>query len=339
MKKNFLKEIQKRLLAAKHLSFNQAKSLADLMTMDKISDVQKATVLSLLAAKGETSDELAAFAYSLKKKMISIAAPEQTIDVCGTGGDNKSTFNISTASAFVVAASGIPVAKHGNRSITSKCGSADVLEALGANITISPLQAEKILKQLGITFLFAPKYHPAMKNVAKVRTELGFPTIFNYLGPIINPARVKIQLIGTNNLEAAEKIAATLKKLKASRAMVITALDGMDEASLTSPTIVYKLKDGKIDKFQIHPKDYGFTLTSLKHLKGGDVQENALIIKAILNCEIKGPKLDIVLLNSALAISIAKNISMEEALDIAKKTLTSGKASFLLKRFIAMTNK
>lgn len=336
MKSTYLKKIKKTLLTRSNLSFNQAKSVADLITTNKISDIQKATLLSLLSAKGETSEELAGFASLLRKKMTTIKTYRQAIDVCGTGGDSKSTFNISTTTAFVVAASGIPVAKHGNRSITSKCGSADVFEALGVNINLAPFQAEKILSQLGLTFLFAPKYHQAMRHVAKVRKELGFPTIFNYLGPLVNPAQVKIQLIGTYKEEIAKKIILTVKKLKVVRAAVVSSLDGMDEVSLIAPTIVYKLEKDKIERLQIHPNEFGFSLTSLNNLRGGKAKKNAEIIKGVLNNKDQGPKRDIVLLNSALAISLAKGINMRKALAIAKNAINSGKAISLLNRFVAM---
>ena len=261
------------------------------------------------------------------------------LDIVGTGGDGAGTFNISTASSFVVAGCGVKVAKHGNRAASSKCGSADVLEALGVNINLAPKQAGKILEKVGMVFLFAPLYHPAMKNIAPVRRELGIRTVFNFLGPFLNPANTKIQLLGVPNIEIAEKLAKVASKLKFTHLMIITSLDGMDEITTTESSRVFEVNGSQIKSFIINPQKYGIKKAFKKELLGGDPKQNAGIIQDILEGK-KGPKRDIVVLNSGAALYLGgKAKSISEGIKLAEKLIDSKAAKQVLEKLTAETQK
>lgn len=300
--------------------------------------IQTAAFLTALRAKGETEDELFAFAAYLRERARAVAAPENAVDVCGTGGDGSNSFNVGTATAFVVSACGVPVAKHGNRSITSACGSADVLEALGARIALSPRHAESVLKETGITFLFAPQFHPALKTVGPVRKELGFRTIFNLLGPLLNPARVKRQLLGVYDPAYSEKIARVLQKLGSEHALVVHC-GGMDELALHDKCTITELAGGTIKNYELSCTDFGLRPAPLVELRGGNSQENALILQNVLRGE-DGAHRDAVLLNAGATLYVSgKAGSIASGITRAAEAIDSGSASDRLKSFIAETRK
>ncbi len=288
---------------------------------------QIGSFLTALRMKGETVDEITGAARVMRKKATFIRTPsEQTIDTCGTGGDESMTFNISTAAAFVVAGCGIAVAKHGNRSVSSRSGSADVLRALGVNIEIEVNRVEECLKDVGIGFLFAPLLHGAMKYATPVRREIGIRTIFNLLGPLTNPAGTKYQLMGVYDELLTDMLAKVLAKLGTRHALVVHGEDGLDEITLTTRTKVTELKDGTIRAYHIEPEEFGFTRCTPEELKGGSPEENAEIILDILTGK-KGPKRDVVVLNAAAGIVVAgKAATLKEAIGLAEESIDTGKA-------------
>jgi anthranilate phosphoribosyltransferase len=292
----------------------------------KATDAQIGAFLTALRIKGETVEEIAGAAKVMRAKSASIRAPEGVLDTCGTGGDMAHTFNISTTTAFVVAGAGIPVAKHGNRSVSSRSGSADVLEALGIRIDLSPDKVEKCLFDTGFGFLFAPLFHPAMKYAIGPRRELGIRTIFNILGPITNPANAKRQILGVFSDKLTEPLARVLGNLGAIDAIVVHGEDGLDEVTISGKTRVSRCKDGEVTNFYIGPEDFGIWENKIEHVRGGGNEENAAITLSILNGE-KGPRRDIVLMNSAVAIIAAgKTEDFEEALGMAEDSIDSGMA-------------
>lgn len=304
-----------------------------------VSDAQIGSFLTALRMKGETIEEITGAAKAMRSMSIKIKSPKGTIDTCGTGGDETGTFNISTASAFLLASVGIPVAKHGNRSISSKSGSADVLEALGVKIDLNPEQVEKCLFETNFAFLFAPLFHPAMKYVAQTRREIGIRTIFNILGPITNPADTKIQLIGIFKPDLTEIIAQVLSHLGSSRALVVHGLDGLDEISISNKTLVAELKDGNVNTYYIEPEDVGLSKSPLESVIGGDKELNADIIMSVFEGA-KGPPRDIVVLNAGAAIYISGNSeSIKDGVKIAQEAIDSKKTLNKLKEIVSITKK
>jgi len=292
----------------------------------RATDAQIGAFLTALRIKGETIDEITGAARIMREKAARIKAPEGVLDTCGTGGDMSHTFNVSTTVAIVVAAAGIPVAKHGNRSVSSKSGSADVLEALGIKIDLQPEKVEKCLFETGFGFLFAPLFHPAMKFAIGPRREMGIRTIFNILGPITNPASAKRQILGVFSSNLTETLAAVLGNLGAEDAMVVHGEDGLDEITITDGTRVSRFSKGKVETQYLSPEDFGLDRGRREDLLGGDKEENAKIFLEILRGE-KGPKRDIVLINSAAAITVAgKTDDLRIALETAKEAIDSGKA-------------
>jgi anthranilate phosphoribosyltransferase len=303
----------------------------------KASEIQMAAYLAAMSVKGETIDEITASAAGMRKHCIRILHDMDVLEIVGTGGDHSNSFNISTTSALVISAAGIPVAKHGNRASSSRTGSADVLEALGIDITIPPERSLHLLQNINICFLFAQNYHISMKYVAPVRRELGIRTIFNILGPLVNPAGAKMELLGVYEPELIEPMAKVLCNLGVKRGMVVYGHDGIDEISSSAPTTVCELRDGFIKTYEIEPEQFGIQRSKKEDLLGGSPQENAGITRKILSGE-KGPKRDAVLLNCAAAIHIAKpEISIKEGVDIAAQAIDSGKASEQLEQFIALS--
>lgn len=304
-----------------------------------VPDTQVAAFMAALATKGETFEELAGAAQAMRKKAVKIHCNASTvIDTCGTGGDGLNTFNISTTTAFVVAGCGITVAKHGNRSISSKCGSADVLESLGVNLDVDPEIVEEAINEVGIGFMFAPKYHGAMKFAAKARQETKIRSIFNMLGPLTNPAAANCQLIGVYAPELTEMFANALKLIGLKRAFVVHGHDGLDEISICEPTRVSELNDGTIRTYDINPEDFFDDEASQSDLTGGDASENAAITKAVLDGSEKGPKRNIVLLNSAAAIVAAGKVeNFKEGIKVAEESIDSGKALEKLQALAAYT--
>jgi len=292
----------------------------------KATDAQIGALLTALRIKGETVEEITGAAKVMRDKATTIKAPEGVLDTCGTGGDMSHTFNISTTTAIVVAASGIPVAKHGNRSVSSRSGSADVLEALGVRIDLPPEKVEKCLFETGFGFLFAPLFHPAMKYAIGPRREMGIRTIFNILGPITNPAGAKRQILGVFANKLTETLAMVLANLGAIEAMIVHGEDGLDEISICSKTRVSRLKDGNVDNFTIEPEDFGIWRSKIEDIRGGDKEDNASITLSILNGEM-GPRRDIVLLNSAAGIIVSgKTEDFKTAITIAEDSIDSGRA-------------
>lgn len=292
----------------------------------RAADAQIGAFLTALRIKGETVEEIAGAARVMRLKAAAIKAPEGVLDTCGTGGDMAQTFNISTTTAFVVAGAGIPVAKHGNRSVSSRSGSADVLEALGVRIDLPPEKVEKCLFETSFGFLFAPLFHPAMKYAIGPRRELGIRTIFNILGPITNPANAKRQILGVFSNRLTEPLAMVLGTLGAVDAMVVHGEDGLDEVSISGRTKVSRYKDGEVKTFHIEPEDFGIWRSKIEHIQGGSKEENAVITLSVLNGE-KGPRRDIVLMNSAVALIVAgRTEDFKSVFGMAEDSIDSGRA-------------
>ncbi len=309
------------------LSENEMVEIMTLIMEGKVDRTLLGAFLTALSIKGESVEEISGAAKVMRKKAETLKAPEGcVIDTCGTGGDGANTFNISTTVAFVVAGAEITVAKHGNRAISSKSGSADVLKSLGVNIEADKSIVEKCLNQIGIGFLFAPAMHKAMKHAADVRRELGFRTIFNLLGPLTNPAKVKNQVIGVFDKKWTFPVAKVLKNLGSQRAYVVHGEDGLDEITLTTKTKVCYLNNNEIKEFYLDPEKEKFPLCDPEDLKGGTAEENAEIIKEILQGR-EGPKADIVLLNAGAAIEVAgKADSLSDGIMVARKSINTGAA-------------
>lgn len=304
----------------------------------KATDAQIGAFLTALRIKGETVDEITAAARIMREKATRINAPEGIIDTCGTGGDMSHTFNISTATAIVVAATGVPIAKHGNRSVSSRSGSADVLEALGVKIDLPPEKVEKCLFETGFGFLFAPLFHPAMKYAIGPRREIGIRTIFNILGPLTNPAGAKRQVLGVFADKLTEPLASVLGNLGAEDVMVVHGEDGLDEITISDGTKVSRFRNGRVDNLYLSPEDFGLSRSPVSSLLGGDKDENARILVQILKGE-KGPKRDIVLINSAAALSVAgKTEDLKEGIMLAAEAIDSGRAMKKLEEIIRVSN-
>jgi anthranilate phosphoribosyltransferase len=303
-----------------------ASMLSDIFS-GQIKEAQIGAFMAALATKGETFEELAGAARAMRRKAVRIQAlSKKVIDTCGTGGDSSGSFNISTTTAFVVAGAGVTVAKHGNRSISSKCGSADVLEELGVNLNIDPEIVEEAINEIGIGFMFAPMYHGSMKYAGKARQDCGIRSIFNMLGPLTNPAAASCQILGVYAPALTEMFARALKLLGVEKAFVVHGHDGMDEITTTDLTRVSELSNDTIKSYDLDPLNYFEDYADPKDLKGGDVKKNAAITRAILGGE-KGPKQDIVLLNSGVGL-VAANMAgtIEQGIDLARQAIESGKA-------------
>lgn len=328
-------------LIIQNISLSESE-MAEVMTEimeGRATDAQIGAFLTALRIKGETIEEITAAAKVMRQKATKINAPEGVVDTCGTGGDMSGTFNISTTTAIVVSASGIPVAKHGNRSVSSQSGSADVLEELGVYIELPPEKVEKCLFETGFGFLFAPLFHPAMKYAIGPRKEIGIRTIFNILGPLTNPANAKRQILGVFADKLTEPLASVLGNLGAVDAMVVHGEDGLDEITICDGTRVSRYKDGKVETFYITPEDFGFKRADSKSLIGGDKKKNAEITISILNGEM-GPRREIVVMNSAEAIIVSgMTEDLRVAREIAEETIDSKKALNKLKEIIEVTNK
>ncbi|MCL1919040.1 MAG: anthranilate phosphoribosyltransferase [Peptococcaceae bacterium] len=326
------------ILAGHHLSLDMTKAVMMQMMEGNASDSQMGAFLAAMRLKGETIEEITACAQVMREKCAKLHPQTDVIDIVGTGGDELFTFNISTVSAFVVAAGGVPVAKHGNRSVSSKCGSADVLEALGANIFLSAPQSEKVLTLTGMCFMLAQVYHAAMKHVAHVRRELGVRTIFNILGPLANPAGATMQLFGVYDENLVEPLANVLRNLGVKRAMVVHGHDGLDEITLTGASTICEVGDGELNSYFITPEQFGLSRCQAGDLTGGAPQENADIARRILSGE-PGPKRDTVVLNAACCLYMGKNdITMRQCVRLAQDLIDSGQAAQKMEDFIRVTN-
>lgn len=327
------------LLEGVDLSFEQAQGLLDTIFAGEVPESQVAAFLAAMRAKGACVDELAGLATSLRDHAVPVAPGiENLVDTCGTGGARLKTFNISTASALVAAGAGVHIAKHGNRGITSKCGSADVLTALGVNVSPGPEIVEKCIQQAGIGFMFAPNYHPAMKYVQPVRKSLGFRTVFNILGPLANPAKARAQVMGVPDEALMPQIIETLRMLGVTHAMVVHS-DGLDEISTMGPTKILELKKGQITTSEIDPADFGIDPADFEELKGDDAQTNAAIVKGVVTGKETGPKKDIVVLNAAAAVIVAGLAKdFESGIKLAQDAITEGKAGDALQKLVEVSN-
>ncbi|MBI2617719.1 anthranilate phosphoribosyltransferase [Candidatus Gottesmanbacteria bacterium] len=329
-----IKTIISKLVEKKDLTLLEAETLMEEIVRGEVPFSQIASILTALHMKGESTQEILGFIKVLRKHMVTVKTDGVVIDTCGTGGDGSGTFNISTVVAFVVAGAGVAVAKHGNRSASSLCGSADVLEALGVNINRTPEQAEKLLQETNFTFLFAPLYHPAMKHVVPVRKELGIRTVFNFLGPFLNPASVKKQIVGVPNKNVAEKLANVAMYMDYEHLLIVTSSDGLDEIGTYGQTYGYEICGKTIKKIIINPQTFGIPKSSKRALEGGTASENAKIILDILRGE-KSPKRDIVILNSAFALCISGKVgTVDDGIRLASQSIDLGKAKEVLEESI-----
>ena len=334
-----LKALIGRVAAGERLTVEQARHAFDIMMMGEATPAQMGGFLLGLRVRGETVDEITGGAMALRSRAVAIEAPAGAIDTCGTGGDAKGTFNISTAAAIVIAACGVPVAKHGNRALSSRSGSADLLAALGVDIEADMALVRESLWQAGIGFLMAPRHHGAMRHVAPARVELGTRTIFNLLGPLSNPAGAKFQLLGVFDAAWMEPMAKVLKNLGSERVWVVHGADGLDELTTTGPSRIAELKDGAISAFEVTPEDAGLPRARLADLKGGDGKANARIMTDLL-AGAPGAVRDVVLLNSAAGLVIAGHAAdLKAGVALAAEAIDASKARTTLERLIAITNR
>ena len=327
-----------KVLNKEDLTLDMTKSVMDEIMSGNATNAQMAGFLTSMRMKGETIDEITACAMVMREYGKKLQSEGDVLDIVGTGGDEANTFNISTISSFIISAAGVPVAKHGNRSVSSKCGSADVLEALGVKIDIPIEKSERILKEIGLCFMFAPIYHSSMKYAAPVRRELGVRTIFNILGPLASPAKANLQLLGVYDENLVEPMARVLANLGVKRAMVVHGHDGLDEVTLTTRSTVCEVNDGRVNSFFIDPHQFGFKYCSPEDLVGGNPTQNAEIALRVLQGE-KGPKRDIVLLNSAVCLYMSyNNMTLRDCVSLAAEMIDSGKAMKQLEKFVRLTN-
>lgn len=329
----------KKVVEGQHLTAGEAKLAMGSMMNGEATPVEIASLLTSLRMKGETIDELYGFAEGMRDKALPMPTRfADAVDTCGTGGDGGKTFNISTAAAFVVAACGIPVVKHGNRAVSGKSGSADVLEALGVNIALKPDEAEQLLKQTGLAFLFAQLYHPAMKHVMPTRKELGFRTFFNLLGPLCNPAGVKVQLVGVYDAQLTEPVAQVLRRLGIKRAMVVAGKDGLDELTHAAETQVSELGEDRVKTYVISPEELGLPRGTSDEIAGGTPAENAALIQRIFDGRTEGGARDIVALNAGAVIYLmGREASLAAGVERAHQVIASGEAKRKLEEVIRIS--
>lgn len=327
-----------QLVENRNLDFETTKAVMDEIMSGQATQAQISSFLTALRMKGETIDEITACAAVMRDKAVKLNPPFSVMDIVGTGGDEVGTFNISTTSAFVAAAGGIHVAKHGNRSVSSKSGAADVLECLGAKLALTAKQAEAVLEQTGMCFLFAPSYHSSMKYAAPVRKEIGIRSIFNILGPLSNPAGASMQLLGVYSKELVQPLAQVLANLGVKRGMVVCGGDGLDEATLTGVTHVCEIRFGELSSYDITPQELGLTTCRLEELIGGTPQENALITRDILSGSLKGPKRDVVVINAAISLYLGiDDCTIKDCVKKAQEIIDSGAAIGKMEEFIQAT--
>ena len=335
-----IKEAIIKLSKKQDLAYAEAEAVMDEIMSGQATPVQMSAYLTALSLKGETIDEITASAAGMRAHCIKLLHNLDVLEIVGTGGDGSNSFNISTTSSLVIAAGGVPVAKHGNRAASSKSGAADVLEALGVKITLTPERSAEILKKINICFLFAQNYHIAMKYVAPIRKELGIRTVFNILGPLSNPAGANMELMGVYDQSLVEPLAQVMANLGVNRGMVVYGQDSLDEISMCASTSVCEIRDGKFTSYEITPEQFGYERCEKGALTGGTPAENAEITKAILKGEEKGTKRQAVCLNAGAALYIAgKAASIEEGVKLAESLIDSGAALKKLEEFVEETNK
>lgn len=333
-----IKDFIKQVCDGTSLSRAEAAEAFELLMSGQAEPAQVAGFLMALRQRGETVEEITGAAEVMRRKATGVSAPDGSVDTCGTGGDASGTYNISTCSAFVVAGAGVPVAKHGNKSVSSKSGSADVLASLGVNLDVSPDVVRRSIDTAGIGFMFAPAHHSAMKHVGAVRQSLGVRTIFNLLGPLSNPAGTKRQVIGVFSKEWVLPLAEVLRNLGSEKLWIVHGEDGLDELTTTGKTHVAALEKGEISQFSVHPEEVGLPLASIADLKGGDADENAEAIKQVLKGGM-GHFRDIVLLNAGAALVVAdKALDLKEGVALAAQSIDQGHAHNALLSLVAVTN-
>lgn len=334
-----IREATMKLAGREDLDYTEANACIDEIMSGETSPVQTAAFLTALSMKGETIEEITGCADAMRAHATPVQTDLDVLEIVGTGGDRSNSFNISTTSAIIAAAAGVPVSKHGNRAASSKCGTADCLEALGVNIELDPEKCEQLLKNIGICFLFAQKYHTSMKYVGPVRKELGFHTVFNILGPLTNPSSPKYQLLGVYSPDLVEPMAQALQKIGVKRGLVVHGRDVLDEISLSAPTLVCEFNENHRETYEIRPEDFGLKSCDKSALVGGDPAENAEICRSILQGE-TGPRRDVVLLNAGAALYAAEKVgSIAEGIELAAKVIDSGKAMEKLEAFIKESNR
>ncbi|MFC1979268.1 anthranilate phosphoribosyltransferase [Chloroflexota bacterium] len=329
-----IKEAIASIVSGRSLTMDEAALVMEEIMQGEATPAQLGAFVTALRIKGETADEIAGLARVMRAKAIRVNVAGPVIDVVGTGGDNSNTFNISTAAAFIAAGAGLKVAKHNNRAMSSQCGSADVLEALGVRFSLNAEQVQACIEEVGIGFMFAPAFHPAMKYAAGPRREIGIRTVFNILGPCTNPADVKALLAGVAERSLVEKLASVLQSLGCHHALVVNSEDGLDEITVTGRTLVCELKDDHIKSYSISPEDFGFSRASLSSLRGGTVDENGALLRKILSGT-QGPQMDVVLMNAAAALLAGDKVeTLQQGVDLASEVTNSGHALAKLEQLI-----
>ena len=333
-----IKEAIETVVNGRSLTFEQAASVMDEIMVGEATPAQVASFVTALRIKGETVDEIAGLATVMQARATPVGVTSAVVDTCGTGGDGCSSFNISTTAAFIAAGAGLKVAKHGNRAMSSHCGSADVLEALGVKIELGAEAVAQCVETVGIGFMFAPNFHPAMKYVAIPRREIGIRTVFNILGPLTNPARARFQVIGVPSKELGEKIASVLQRLGTGHSLVVHGADGMDEISVSGKSLVWDINQHRVSPpYEISPEDLGFMKGSVTQIRGGTARQNARILRGILSGEV-GVRRNIVILNAAAALVAGnKAADLKEGVCIAEKTIDSGQALDKLNELIKLS--
>jgi anthranilate phosphoribosyltransferase len=333
-----LKPLIAKVASGAALNREEAANAFDVMMSGEATPSQMGGLLMALRVRGETVDELTGAVATMRSKMTRVSAPPDAIDVVGTGGDASGSYNISTCAAFIVAGAGVPVAKHGNRALSSRSGAADVLAALGVRIELSPEHIAQCITVAGIGFMFAPAHHPAMKHVGPTRVELGTRTIFNLLGPLSNPAGVRRQMVGVFSRHWVEPLAHVLKNLGSEQAYVVHGSDGLDEITTAGPTSVAALENGRVSTFEISPEDVGLPKARPEDLRGADAQTNADALRAVLEGK-KGPFRDVALFNAAAALVVAgRAANLKNAMALAERSLVSGEAGARLERLVSVSN-
>lgn len=335
-----IREAIDTLVSGRSLTFEEASSVMQEIMSGESTPAQIAAFVTALRIKGETVDEIAGLASIMQARAIRVLIIPPVVDTCGTGGDSSSSFNISTAAAFVVAGAGLKVAKHGNRAMSSHCGSADVLESLGVKIDLGAEAVAQCLEKVGIGFMFAPTFHPAMKYAATPRREIGIRTVFNILGPLTNPARAEFQVVGVPSKKLGEKIASVLQRLGTKHSLVVHGMDGMDEISIGGESLIWDVnQDRVLPPYKVYPEDFGFERASIAEIRGGTAKQNGEILHNILSGE-AGARRNIVVMNAAAALVAGNQSSnLEEGIRIAEEAIDSGKAQAKLDELIRLSQK
>ncbi len=341
-----IKEAIQNLVEGRSLSVTQAAQVMEEIMEGQVTPAQLGAFLTALRMKGETVEEIAGLARTMRAKAVHVNATGPVVDTCGTGGDGASTFNISTVAAFIATGAGMKVAKHGNRAMSSKCGSADVLEALGININLNAEQVEKCLQEVGMGFIFAPSFHPSMKYAAGPRREIGFRTVFNILGPLTNPAGAKAQVIGVPSEKLGQKISRALELLGTDHSLVVHGTDGIDEISITGHSRIWEIGNASVVDYFVSPDDFGYEKASIQAIIGGTAEDNALILREVLSGE-KGPRRDVTVMNAAAAIMAGSEMKngngtgsvkqLVECARIAEEAIDNGRALKKLEQLIEIT--